>query len=57
MASAEWKHPTGTVFEMKRVKGEWWHRRKGEPEEHWRRGHPPGFLPQPKGSPSKRREG
>ena len=57
MAAAEWKDISGNVFEMKRKNAEWWHRRKGEPEENWRKGHPPGFIQKAKVPLDQRRDG
>ena len=40
----EWKDLSGKTYELKQDGGEWWYRVKGEDEDKWKKGHPPGWI-------------
>jgi hypothetical protein len=41
---AQWTDFSGRVFEIRQEVGEWWYRLKGEGDDEWKKGHPPGWI-------------
>ncbi len=40
----EWRDLSGKVYELKQEGGAWWYRVKGEGEDKWEKGQPPGWI-------------